>query len=232
MDTFKEQVRKGFQRCKTDIEALNTTNMKNQDDVEKLNAENFKLHEEVSDLKSELKNIYSIMSEMKELLISKQKENNTHKSEDYKRPTRKISPVYDEEDFEEVEHREPTRKISPVYDDEEEEIEYVKPKPKKVKPVVQPSEIKDPYEALLAFKAKSNKKDLLKQKVVSMVTENGITLSELKFLFVDHYRYSSKATFYNYLKEIELEKKIRIERTSSKNVVYLVSEMIIESRYD
>ena len=79
----------------------------------------------------------------------------------------------------------------------------------------------DPYEALLAFKAKSNKRDMLKNKIVSMVNDNGINLSELKFMFVEHYRYCSKATFYNYLKELELERVIKIERENSKNFVYL-----------
>jgi septal ring factor EnvC (AmiA/AmiB activator) len=84
-------------------------------------------------------------------------------------------------------------------------------------------ETKDPYEALLAFKAKSNKRELLKQKLTSMISENGMNLSELKFLFVEHYKYCSKATFYNYLKELELERIIQINRENSKNFVYLAN---------
>lgn len=78
----------------------------------------------------------------------------------------------------------------------------------------------DPYEALLAFKAKSNKREILKQKMLSMIGESGMNLSELKFMFVDHFKYCSKATFYNYLKELELERYIRVERENSKNFVY------------
>lgn len=77
----------------------------------------------------------------------------------------------------------------------------------------------DPYEALLAFKAKANKRDVLKQKIVSMIGEGGISLSELKFMFVEYFKYCSKATFYNYLKELEIEKIIKIERENSKNIV-------------
>ncbi len=87
----------------------------------------------------------------------------------------------------------------------------------------QPSKVKDPYEALLAFKAKANKREMLKQKLISMVGESGMNLSELKFMFIEHFRYCSKATFYNYLKELELEKVIRIERENSKNYIYLNS---------
>lgn len=81
----------------------------------------------------------------------------------------------------------------------------------------------DPYEALLAFKAKSNKRDVLKQKMLSMITDSGMNLSELKFMFVEHFRYCSKATFYNYLKELEIEKLVKIERENSKNYIYLNS---------
>ncbi len=71
---------------------------------------------------------------------------------------------------------------------------------------------------------------MLKQKLVSMVSEVGINLSELKFLFVNHYKYCSKATFYNYLKEIELEKLVVIRRENTKNFVYLNGEMILDER--
>lgn len=87
----------------------------------------------------------------------------------------------------------------------------------------QPEKSKDPYEALLAFKAKANKRDMLKQKLLSMVGEQGLNLAELKFMFVEHFKYCSKATFYNYLKELELEKSVRVERENSKNFIYLNS---------
>lgn len=80
---------------------------------------------------------------------------------------------------------------------------------------------KDPYEALLAFKAKANKREMLKQKLLSMIGDHGMNLSELKFMFVEHFRYTSKATFYNYLKELELEKSVHIERENGKNFIYL-----------
>lgn len=83
------------------------------------------------------------------------------------------------------------------------------------------NQIKDPYEALLKFKAKLNKRDILKQKLLGMISNEGMILSELKFLFVEHFKYCSKATFYNYLKELELSKQVRIERENSKNMIYV-----------
>ena len=83
----------------------------------------------------------------------------------------------------------------------------------------------DPYEDLLKFKAKINKRDILKQKLISMIQEQGMFLAELKFLFVDHYKYCSKATFYNYLKELELEKIVEIKRERNKNYIYLIENI-------
>jgi len=81
----------------------------------------------------------------------------------------------------------------------------------------------DTYDALLAFKAKANKRELLKQKIMSMIGENGINLSELKFMFVEHFKYCSKASFYNYLKELEIERIVKVERENSKNFIYLMN---------
>jgi len=81
---------------------------------------------------------------------------------------------------------------------------------------------KDPYEELIKIKARVNKKDMLKQKILSLINEQ-ISLSELKYLFVEHHNYCSKATFYNYLKELELEKKILINRVNSRNIVTLTN---------
>jgi uncharacterized membrane protein YheB (UPF0754 family) len=85
----------------------------------------------------------------------------------------------------------------------------------------------DSYEALLAYKSKINKRELLKQKMISLVGENGMQLAELKFLFVEHFKYCSKASFYNYLKELEIERNIHIERNNSQNTVYLSSKTLL-----
>jgi len=86
-------------------------------------------------------------------------------------------------------------------------------------------ETKDQYEALLAFKAKANKREILKQKILAMIGETGLNLSELKFLFVEHYKYCSKATFYNYLKELEYEKQVITKKEQHKNFIYLLNSI-------
>lgn len=87
----------------------------------------------------------------------------------------------------------------------------------------------DPYEALLAFKAKANKREVLKNKMLSMIVEGGMNLSELKFMFVEHFRYCSKATFYNYLKELESSQEVIIKREKTKNYIYLKNDSILNS---
>jgi len=207
MDAFKEQVRKGFQKCKTDIEALNDANFKTLENIEELIVENSELKHSVYELKNELKEVNSVLNELKELMLNNNKQSQIISNNSLRNQVEEI-----EEDF-------------------YEETPRIKPK-KKTR--IDFENIKDPYEALLAFKAKSNKKELLKQKLVSMVSDNGINLSELKFLFVDHYKYTSKASFYNYLKEAELEGKLKTERINSKNIVFLKRErqMMTESMYE
>ena len=76
------------------------------------------------------------------------------------------------------------------------------------------------YENIMSFRAKLNKKEILKNKIINLIEENGSYLSEICFLFVSHHKLSSKATFYNYLKELEIKNEISIKRENSKNVIY------------
>lgn len=86
-----------------------------------------------------------------------------------------------------------------------------------------PLKREDPYEELLRFKAKVNKKDMLKNKLLAMINEHGTLLTEVKFLFVKQQNYCSNATFYNYLKELELENKLVIRRERNRNYIFLTN---------
>lgn len=193
---FKEQVKKGFQACKEDIETLFDENRQLSSSLENLSQENSQLKSQIGDLtqllssfKEEFKSIHSQLEEIKNRPAS------------YQQPT--------------VAQEIPTQSPT-VLSQTQPSI----PAPAITKSVQEPIQ-QDPYEALLAFKAKTNKREMLKQKMMSLVGDNGMNLSELKFMIVDHFKYCSKATFYNYLKELELERHIKIERSHSKNIVYL-----------
>lgn len=205
MDDFKDQVKVAFQKCRSDIEDLNRSNSKVEKEFNNLKEENLELKQLIKDLNaqvSELKGELKGFSVALDLIKSMGVQNLASQSVQ-------------------------TNSNSESLVQQSIPVEISVPAPvKKSKPV----EYKDPYEALLAFKAKANKRDILKQRMVQVLEENmGITLSELKFLFVDHYRYCSKASFYNYLKEAELEKIIKVDRVDGKNKVYLLRPEIISS---
>jgi small-conductance mechanosensitive channel len=194
---FKEQVKKGFQACKDDIETLFEDNKDLTSSLQQLSSENISLKSEVQELKlllNSFKEEFSLIGqELKEIRQQKQ--------------IVQTVPVHTQPQVQ-------PQQVDSLYS---QQIPTQQP----IQPLPQPSV--DPYEALLAFKAKSNKRDMLKQKMMSLVGDQGMNLSELKFMIVDHFRYCSKATFYNYLKELELEHHIKIERSHSKNIVFLSS---------
>lgn len=199
MEEFKEQVKKGFIACRSDIGLLKHENDELRNTIESLNKENSNLKSKIDDLlnsqtemKAQIKGFEIALNYIKDFTFANQNSNiNNNQNQDQIR---------------------------------------INPEPKKIAIKQKSVEPKDPYEALLAFKAKANKRDILKQKMTSMISENGMNLSELKFMFVDHFKYCSKATFYNYLKELEIEKMIKIERENSKNFVHLYHSKL-ENQY-
>lgn len=193
---FKEQVKKGFQACKEDIETL-------FDENKQLNISLDSISQENKELKSELHELKTLLSSFKEEFSTLHQELKEIKKQSAVPQVQEVtSPQISNLNLsQEARTSSPSRVVSATRD----------------------LPMQDPYEALLAFKAKSNKREMLKQKMMSLVGENGMNLSELKFMIVDHFKYCSKATFYNYLKELELERHIKIERSHSKNVVYIAT---------
>ncbi len=210
MEDFKDSVKKGFTACKSDIEFLRHDNSSVKDKVFSLESENNELKGKVSDLDNEIAELRAEIKGLK-IAIDYIKE---FSSKQQVTESKKVEPVAQETYMQATE-------FSSVYPSsinvETQNTNHMSSVPAQ-KQIPVP---KDPYEALLAFKAKANKREVLKQKMISMISDNGMNLSELNFMFVTHFRYCSRATFYNYLKELELERKIRIERENSKNFVYL-----------
>ena len=185
MENFKEQVKKGFAACKSDIEELKEENSSLKQMLLETKNTNETLSIQLLELQSQIKGLTLALEYIKD--TQQPTISTEHTTSPNKSPT--LSLTQKSQTSERKPHNIP----------------------------------KDPYEALLAFKAKANKREMLKQKLISMIGESGMNLSELKFMFVEHFKYCSKATFYNYLKELELEKTIRIERENTKNFVYLYS---------
>jgi len=194
MDDFREQVRLGFKACKTDIENLKAENSVLRDRF-------FLVEQENKSLKEENKKIYLEISDLKAEI-------------------RGLAIALDY--IKEFNQKQIASSKIKSLDEIKNEFSFT---PEVQIPLKQKSNLPkmDTYDALLAFKAKANKRELLKQKIMSMIGENGINLSELKFMFVEHFKYCSKASFYNYLKELEIERVVKIERENSKNFIYLMN---------
>jgi regulator of replication initiation timing len=201
---FKEQVKQSFSACKNDILQLFDENAQLKEQVSSLSSQNTQLHSDLQEMKSLLSQLTEQISDLQNQ-ISQQTTQSTNAP-----PLQPTQPHYSTSQSPSPQSPPPNFAPSPTLTSTSAPNSVASPVPRM-----------DPYEALLAFKAKKNKREMLKQKMISMITDEGMILSELKFMFVDHFRYCSKATFYNYLKELEHEKEIVIQRKHSKNMVFL-----------
>lgn len=217
--TFKEQVKKSFSACRDDIEELKSNNFYLKQIIEQLNTNDEHKNSIIQNLQSQISTMQQTQTSLLQEIQSMREEFSTLKNQSLNQPPSESLSQHttisnysnkDESDTSNQNYENNTNK-------------QVKKEPKK-----------DPYEALLEFKAKTNKRELVKQKILTTVPNDGMILSELRFLFVEHFNYCSKATFYNYLKELEYSKQIRIEREHSKNIVYLqgISNMSSKEQYN
>lgn len=225
MDFFKEQVKRGFQACKDDISEISSQQSQ-------LNSGLIALEEENKLLKSQLREIRELLYDLNEKISNNQL--NSISEELYKPAIKQeqASSFYvSDRKTNFLQNTQSIQNNSSIQNTQSNNINHdiqnLHSKKKTIQKknndflLSQQEMPKNPNEALKQFKEKINKKSILKEKIIELIGERGLFLNELKFLFVDYYKYSSKATFYSYLKEVELEKSIRIERVNNKNVVYL-----------
>lgn len=208
VEQFKEQVKKGFVSCREDITELQKQNSLQRDLLQSLIKQINSKDELIDELNEKIKNFEKTQELILEKInfISLNKSKITEKQEiddnlyDELYPNKKLNPN--------LRLNESHKNISTNNN------KYGK----------------DPYEALLEFKAKANKKEVIKQKILTTIPNEGINSSELCFLFVEHFKYCSKATFYNYLKELEFSNQIRTQRENSKNMIYIQGTMNIPEK--
>jgi len=90
-----------------------------------------------------------------------------------------------------------------------------------------PSKSKDTISSRLDFefnkKLKRNKKAIIKQKMLDIVSNKKITLPELKEEIVDYNNYCSKATFYRYYHELKDKKIVSSKKEEEKQYICLPS---------
>ena len=217
--TFKEQVKKSFSACRNDIEELKSNNSYLKQIIEQLNTNDEHKNSIIQNLQSQISTMQQTQTSLLQEIQSMREEyltlNNRIQNDQINQTP---SESQSQNNITSYDNKNTLNK-----NNELNTVEQTRKEPKK-----------DPYEALLEFKAKTNKRELVKQKILTTVPNDGMILSELRFLFVEHFSYCSKATFYNYLKELEYSKQIRIEREHSKNIIYLqgISNMSSKEQYN
>ena len=214
MEEFKESVRRGFKQCRGDIDSLKIENDLLKEKLNSLGSTNSNLQNTISELNAEMKGIKIALDYIKSFNENSnsqltQQSNNINNNNNHinNQHQNQIAQANLNQNLNQIQNnQQPVQRIQQNY--------------QSIPDTHIPRLPVDPYQALVEFKAKSNKRELLKQKLVSMINQGGMNLSELKFMFVDHNRYVSKATFYNYLKELEAQGTITQEYVHGKKHIF------------
>jgi len=97
--------------------------------------------------------------------------------------------------------------------------------------VAREKEQKDALSLEFSRKLKRNRGALIKEKIMEQVQNKGeILLSDLKFLLVDQLNYTSKPSFYRYMKELYSEDMIIRSEANGKVFITQGREMLIKNK--
>ncbi len=89
----------------------------------------------------------------------------------------------------------------------------------------------DPLKLEFERKLKKNKSRIVKNKILEVLDFKGLVeLSDLKFLIVDQLHYTTKPSFYRYVKELELEKVIEKNFLGNKTFIKLKEKNIVDNK--
>ncbi len=66
---------------------------------------------------------------------------------------------------------------------------------------------------------RKRRKNIIKKKILDLIREDGVELSELKYLIVEQLSYCSKASFYRYVEELKEAGLLFITTIDNKNIV-------------
>ena len=78
-----------------------------------------------------------------------------------------------------------------------------------------------PFASRMIKKLERNKKDIIKQRIIEMVTQAPMLLPELKEILVDEKQYCSKASFYRYIEDLLHRGIIAFDQKGESNIVIL-----------
>ena len=210
MEEFKESTRRALKQCRNDIDSLELENKLLKEKLNSLSSTNSNLQNVITDLTSEMKGIKIALDYIKS--FNENSNSQLHQTQ----PNQTAQAIQNQNIQSQVQNQQQL-----INNQQQTQPQLIQQNYQSIPDSQIPNIPTDPYEALIAFKAKSNKREMLKQKLVSMIGDNGLNLSELKFMFVDHQKFVSKATFYNYLKELIAQGTITQELVNGKAHVFV-----------
>jgi hypothetical protein len=86
--------------------------------------------------------------------------------------------------------------------------------------------MKDSLKEELLKSYERNKKNIIKQQILTEARKGSFTKISLRDIVVDQKKYCSKATFYRYLDELELERRVGWERKKGQNHIHTLEPPI------
>lgn len=206
-ERFRNNVFQGFQRVKLDMEALNIRLMLSE-------SENRRLRE----------------------TLENRQNNENHQKQSDSQPSLSLSDLrlMIQEIVSEVVRTEFTKAASVFSTETETETKVETPRPQQFtsKEEIAPEETtlirqtkeKDPLRDDLMRSFERNRKAIIKQQILGEAGKGDYTKIELRDIVVLKKNYCSKASFYRYLDELELERRLALQRKGKRMVVKAVFE--------
>lgn len=201
-DTFKINTIQSFQAIKQDIQALNIR-------IQLLEAENRRLKQELEEekesKKEESQESLKVSAEKKESQELRQIIRETVEEALTLKHTREPESLSNQKIREE-------NTQTQISIQEPQEIKYT-PKPKVEK--IQKDNLKED----LIRSYERNRKNIIKQQILTESNKGSYSKVELRDIIVNQKKYCSKASFYRYLEELELEQLISYKRRKKKTII-------------
>ncbi len=206
LENFKFNTKSSFQNIKLDIESLKIQ-------IQLLQAENRRLREELNKIE--------LNKKISETIPKKEESQKSLKAEKLR--------LMIENAVSEALKKEYTKALAvlrPVSaeteaNDEEQIIQEkaTEENPKTTPRKVQNKRVKDKLKEDILKSYERNRKDIIKQQILTEANKAPMTKLELRDLIVNTKKYCSKASFYRYLEELELAGIIIYKRVQKKTVI-------------
>lgn len=224
---LRNDLNRDFMHVKHDIEALNIRIMLLESENKRLREElmkkeNEELKRKISEKTEQSQDSLSLSKlrmMMEEILGKPLREQNTNASSVFSAETQQeFAPIFPQYNYSSMmREKEEGNKL-------EIEEENIFPQSKKI------DRNKDQLKNDLLKSYQRNRKNIIKQQILGEILKGEYTKIALRDLIVEQKKYCSKASFYRYIEELELETLIGQHRRKGKDIVVAKQENILSSR--